>query len=95
MLYNYEIGVGREGPPLAAKRYSLKSATFPMVFELTTDDLLFPYTVDAWMSSDNKGQSIATTAIISSSSSLANPTKTERYGFGLSDPVTFAGVLTR
>jgi hypothetical protein len=47
------LGVGREGPPLAAKRYSLKSITFPLVMELTSDDLLFPYTEKAWAESSN------------------------------------------
>ena len=34
--------VGRSGPPVAAKRYQLKTVQFPLVFEMTTEDLLFP-----------------------------------------------------
>eukprot|EP00597_Dinobryon_sp_UTEXLB2267_P018121 CAMPEP_0201097948 /NCGR_PEP_ID=MMETSP0812-20130820/7005_1 /ASSEMBLY_ACC=CAM_ASM_000668 /TAXON_ID=98059 /ORGANISM="Dinobryon sp., Strain UTEXLB2267" /LENGTH=243 /DNA_ID=CAMNT_0047353113 /DNA_START=129 /DNA_END=860 /DNA_ORIENTATION=- len=90
------LGVGREGPPLAAKSYPLKDIQFPFVFELlSNEDLLFPYTEDAWLKSDNAKDSIATTAILSSSNQLSAPANTERYGFGLSEPITFAGVLTR
>lgn len=89
------LGVGREGPPLAAKRFKLNELKFPFSFELTTSDLLFPYTEEAYKSSSNSKDSIATTAIISSSNSLAHPANNERYGFGLSNPATFAGVLTR
>jgi len=84
------------GPPLAAKSYPLKDIQFPFVFELlSNEDLLFPYTEDAWLKSDNAKDSIATTAILSSSNQLSAPANTERYGFGLSEPITFAGVLTR
>jgi hypothetical protein len=66
------------------------------MFELRSDtDLLFPYTEDAWVKSSNAKDTIATTAIITTSNALATPANTERYGFGLSDPVTFAGTLTR
>ena len=33
------LAVGRDGPPLAAKRYQLQNLNFPVVFEVTTDDL--------------------------------------------------------
>lgn len=47
------------------------------------------------MKSSNAKDTIATTAIISSSSLLSQPANNERFGFGLSNPITFAGVLTR
>jgi hypothetical protein len=66
------------------------------VFELKSDtDLLFPYTEEAWVQSTNAKDSIATTVILSSSNALSQPANNERYGFALSDPMTFAGVLTR
>jgi hypothetical protein len=37
--------VGRSGPPVAAKRYQLKTVQFPLVFEMTTEDLLFPVSI--------------------------------------------------
>ena len=81
---------------MAAKRIPLKNLEFPLVFELNSDtDLLFPYTEEAWIQSSNAKDSIATTAILSSSNALSLPANNERYGFGLSDPMTFAGVLTR
>lgn len=89
------LGVGRDGPPLAARRFKLNDIKFPFTFELTTDDLLFPYNEDAWLKSDVRKDSIATTALISTGSSISKPTQTERYGFGLSDPVMFAGQQTR
>jgi len=90
------LAVGREGPPLAARRYAITpELEFPMIFEVTTSDLLFPYTADAWSKSSNSKDSIALTAIISSSNSLSVPANNERFAFGVSDPITFAGTLTR
>lgn len=89
------LGVGRDGPPLAARRYKLNDIKFPLTFELTTDDLLFPYNTDAWLKSDARKDSIATTALISTGNSISKPTQTERFGFGLSDPVLFAGQMIR
>lgn len=89
------LGVGREGPPLAAKRLKLKDLKFPYTFELTTDDLLFPYTESAWMSSEFRKDTIATTAIISTGNQISVPSQSERYGFGISDPTNFAGQVTR
>ena len=43
------LAVGRDGPPLAAKRIKIKDLDFPIAFELTCDDLVFPYTPDAWL----------------------------------------------
>ena len=36
--------VGKDGPPFAAKRFPLRSLKFPFPFEITTRDLIFPYT---------------------------------------------------
>jgi hypothetical protein len=83
------------GPPLAAKRYKLNSLQFPFVFEITSADLLFPYTEEAWLKSTNSKDTVAMTAIISTSPLLGKPADTERAGFGISEPITFAGVLTR
>ena len=89
------LGVGREGPPLAAKRYQIQDITFPFVFELTTDDLLFPYTPEAWKSSSNSLDTIAVTAIITPTAALAEPNPITLLMFGFSEPVTIAGKLTR
>lgn len=91
----FVLAVGREGPPFAARKYTLKDVAFPLVFELTTDDLLFPYTADAWKRSQSSKDSVAMTAIITSSPSLAVPTGTERFGFAISDPTVFAGKVIR
>lgn len=89
------LAVGRQGPPLAAKRLELKDLQFPLVFELTSDDLIFPYTQDAWLNSDNSKDTVALTAIVSPSKKLSEPSYKERFGFALSDPITFAGKLSR
>lgn len=91
----FVLAVGREGPPMAAKRYFLKDVTFPLVLELTTDDLLFPYTPEAWTKNANSKDSIAMTAIITASPTLSTSTGTERYGFAISDPIIFAGKPSR
>lgn len=47
------------------------------------------------MKSSNSKDTIAITAIVSSSKNLGEPFNTEKFGFGLSEPVVFAGVLSR
>ena len=37
--------VGRSGPPVAAAKYDLTKTKFPFYFEISTKDLIFPYTV--------------------------------------------------
>jgi len=91
------LGVGREGgAPLAAKKIPLDSIEkFPLVFSLETSDLLFPYTTQAWEESGNSKDTIAVSAFLTPGGVLAQPDNAVRVGFGLSDPVTMAGVLTR
>ena len=36
--------VGRSGPPVAAAKYDLTKTKFPFYFEISTKDLIFPYT---------------------------------------------------
>lgn len=89
------LAVGREGPPVAAKRLKIKDTLFPYVFELTSDDLLFPYTPDAWAQSSNSKDTIALTAIISPDRYLSTGSTSERVGFGLSEPTQVAGKFSR
>lgn len=35
---------GKDGPPVAAKRLTVKGRQFPVIVELTVDDLAFPLT---------------------------------------------------
>lgn len=91
----FVLAIGREGPVLAAKKYPLKDLQFPMVFELVSSDLLPPNTEESWAESANSKDSVALTAIISSSGALAQPQGFERIGLGVSDPVTFAGAKIR
>jgi len=92
----FVLCVGREGSvPLAAKAYPLNELKFPMVFEVESSDLLFPYTPEAWLASTNRADTIAVSVFITPDSVINRPNEHVRVGFALSDPVTIAGVLTR
>lgn len=49
-------------------------------FEVLSDDLVFPYTKEAWQASSNSKDTIALTIIISPDDSLAMPNAVERIG---------------
>jgi hypothetical protein len=90
------LAVGRDGPPVAAfKKQPIRDVQFPFVFEVTTDNLLFPYTEEAWRNSPNAADSIAVTAILSADELLATPSSSERVGFAVSNPVVIAGTKGR
>jgi hypothetical protein len=90
------LAVGREGTlPLAARSIPLEGLQFPLVWEITWSDLLFPYTQEAWLNSANRLDSIGVTAFLTPEQKLAIPNKAIRAGFALSDPVQFAGKITR
>ena len=90
------LGVGREDlTPVAAKKLRLTEITFPLVFELESSDLVFPYTKDAWISSPSSKDSIAVTCILSPGDKLAVPNTLNLIGFGVSDPVNIGGSSQR
>lgn len=90
------LAVGREGPPLAAKRIKISDIkSFPIVFEVLDTDLIFPYTPEAWRQSDNSKDSIAVTALLSPTNLLATPNPSTKVGFGISQPMNIAGLLSR
>lgn len=91
----FVLCVGKEGPPLAAKRIPLKDVSFPYVFEVTSEDLLFPYNEEAWLKSSNIKDTVALTTILSQNARLSQPEGTQWFGFGVSDPQVFAGKLIR
>ena len=67
------LGVGREGGAPCSEEVPLLGLKFPYVFSLETEDLLFPYTQNAWEESGNSKDTIAVTAFISPSGVLATP----------------------
>ena len=82
--------------PVAAKRMSLTDITFPYAFELNSDDLVFPYTPEAYLASENRKDSVALTVILSPDGLLASTEGVrERIGFALSEPVQIAGTFGR
>ena len=87
--------VGRDGPPVAAKRLKLKGLQFPMNFQLTTSDLIFPYTASAWMSSPLSKDSIAVTCILDTDSQLITPSPFDRFGFAISAPAVLGDLSER
>jgi hypothetical protein len=87
----FVLAVGRDGPPLAAKRIKTKDVAFPIAFELTSSDLVFPYTPEAWVASPNSKDTIALTVILTPGNVLAAPSAAGRVGFGLSEPSQVAG----
>ena len=87
--------VGREGPPVAAKRMKLKGLQFPMMFELTTSDLIFPYTAKAWENSPLSKDSIAVTCILDTDGQLITPSAFDRFGFAISAPAVLGDLSQR
>lgn len=91
----YLVAVGKEGPPFAAKRIALSQLSFPYVFEITTDDLLFPYTPQAYAKSVNSQDTVVVSAIFTRDDDLGQIVGNEEFGFGLSEFTTFAGKKVR
>ena len=91
----FVLAVGRDGPPLAAQRILMKDIKFPYAFEVLSEDLIFPYTKEAWLASSNSKDTIALTVIISPDNLLATPNAVERIGFALSEPIQVAGTFGR
>jgi hypothetical protein len=87
--------VGRDGPPVAAKRLKLKGLQFPMSFELTTSDLIFPYTASAWNNSPLSKDSIAVTCILDTDGQLLTPSSLDRFGFAISSPAVLGDLSQR
>eukprot|EP01041_Mallomonas_annulata_P009873 gene9873-20539_t len=91
----YLTAVGREGPPVAAKRFLLNDITFPFRFEITTNDLLFPYTPEAWRKASASSDTVAVTCILDADGSLTTPSAGDRFGFAISDPEPLSGSFQR
>lgn len=79
--------VGRNGPPVAAKKLPLAGLQFPFVFKLTDEDLIFPYNRDVWINSPLSKDSVAITCILDTDGVLATPDSADRFGFAISDPM--------
>eukprot|EP01031_Cornospumella_fuschlensis_P041871 gene41871-51110_t len=89
--------VGRQEAPVASKKFKLKDVKFPLFLEMTTKDLMFPYTPEAWLASPLSQDNIAVTCVLDPDGRLATPEASDRYGFGISDHLTDAdsGVVKR
>lgn len=77
--------IGKEGPPLAAKKFHLNQLKFPFFVEMNMEDLLFPYTKEAWLQSPVSNDNVAMTCVLDSDGKLATSVVSDRYGFGISD----------
>ena len=95
------IAVGRTEPgatptPAAAKKYKISEIeSFPTIIELTTDDLLFPYTPEAWINSASSTDTVIITAVLSPTDRLADSKNPIRLGAAASEPTRIAGSLQR
>lgn len=80
--------ISKQGPPIAARRYeNLRDLKFPLVFEMTTDDLLFPYNAEIWRKSPRSRSSISVTAVLEPDGRLVTAEPESRFGFAISDPM--------
>jgi len=80
--------VGKDGPPVAAKRIALKDLKFPLLFELTSDDLIFPFNRDVYLGQKTLSQGyISVAAILDTDGKLVTPSPSNRFGFAISDPI--------
>ena len=85
----------RSGPPVAALRIPLKQADgtvqFPLAFDVTSQDLLFPLTREAWKTdARNKGE-MGIAATIDGDGRIATGDTKDLIGFGISKPVPIGG----
>lgn len=78
--------VGREGQPVAARKYKLKDLRFPIFVQLTADEnLMFPFTTGAWLSSAYSKGGISMTAVLDEDGRLQTSEASNRFGFAISD----------
>lgn len=92
----YLLVVGQDSTqPLAAKSMPLANLKFPLVYEVETKDLLFPWNREAWVASPNHLDTVAVSAFFTPEESLSRPNPSIRVGFALSEPKQFAGKVTR
>ena len=80
--------VGKNSPPVAVRKMQLNKLKFPYVFELTVDDLMFPYNTDIWLKSPLSQNSLSITCILDKDGSLITPSNIDRFGFAISDPIS-------
>lgn len=57
--------------------------------------MIFPYTTEAYKQSANSKDTIAVTALLSPTNLLASPNPSTKVGFGLSQPINIAGLVSR
>lgn len=93
--YLYISIVGKNGPPVAAKRYRLNTVKFPFEFKVTTDDLLFPYSRETWLKSPLSKGPVACTAVIDRDGALVTASDVDRFGFAIADPVNMNDAFSR
>lgn len=80
--------VGRDGPPLAAKKIPLRDLQFPVFVELTTSNLIFPYNEEIWQSSPISEDSVSIACVLDEDGVLSTNEDSAWYGFAISDVIT-------
>lgn len=82
--------VGKDGPPAAGKSIPLENIKFPFPFQITTNDLMFPYTAEAWVRSPNSKGSLSVTCILDTDGLLVTPSTSDRFGYAISSRINTA-----
>ena len=87
--------IGKEGPPIAARKFHIEGFKFPLFVEINLQDLLHPFTSDSWLSSPLNRENTAITCVLDSDGKLQTVDPSDRYGFAISDPITADDKLLR
>eukprot|EP00752_Nemacystus_decipiens_P001913 g1842.t2 len=86
---------GKDGPPVAAKRLTVKGRQFPVTVELTVDDLAFPLTKDAWRLDARSKEDIGLAVEIDPDGKAATLDSESLTGYGVSKPLRIGAQLER
>mmetsp|Transcript_27262 Transcript_27262/g.35348 ORF Transcript_27262/g.35348 Transcript_27262/m.35348 type:complete len:156 (-) Transcript_27262:395-862(-) len=86
---------GNKGPPIAAKKYLLSEIRFPLAFELTKQDLLFPYTASAWEKDPQSKEKLGIVALLDTDGIIATVSENDQVAAAESKPIKIAGSFLR
>eukprot|EP00904_Undaria_pinnatifida_P009462 jgi/Undpi1/5646/HiC_scaffold_2.g00921.m1 len=86
---------GKDGPPVAAKRLTVKGRQFPVTVELTVDDLAFPLTKEAWRLDSRSTEDIGLAVEIDPDGKAATLDSESLTGYGVSKPLRIGAQLER
>ncbi|CAM9713569.1 unnamed protein product, partial [Discosporangium mesarthrocarpum] len=86
---------GRTGPPVAAKRLTLKGREFPVALELTSNDLAFPLTKDAWKKDARSLEDIGVAVVLDPDGKISTLDAGSLTGYAVSKQLRIGGQMER